>query len=95
MVMNADKYFFLDSIWLATLSFSLLVCSQLDKEYYYSLTSHSSVCHMYDPNGSHSVENEKSVKSTGLFFPFLIMSMICISRYCRTRFIYGLPFDAP
>ena len=71
MVMNADKFFPLDSIWLATLSFSLLVCFQLDKEYYYSLTSHSSVCHMHDPNGSHSVENEKSVKSTGLFFPLL------------------------
>ena len=71
MVMNADNFFSLDSIWLATLSFSLLVCSQLDKEYYYSLTSRSSVCHMHDPNGSHSVENEKSVKSNRPFFSFL------------------------
>ena len=92
--------------WMPTIFFPLIAYGSLPclSAYWYvfswikssiSLTSHSSVCHMYDPNGSHSVENEKSVKSTGLFFPFLIMSMICISRYRRTRFIYRLSFDAP
>lgn len=71
--------------WMLTIFFPLIAYGSLPclSAYWYvlswikstiSLTSHSSVCHMYDPNGSHSVENEKSVKSNR---PFFSLSWLC------------------
>ena len=73
-----------------TILFSLIVHGSLFNLpiYWYVLTriegivnfiSYSSICRMHDPIGYHSIENQKSVKSSDLVS--LIISMTCIMIY--------------